>query len=96
MVSIQTRSLENMKPLTSWLRSSVRGSSRVTPVTQNSHFYELESKSSLNDSRTKNKWSQEQLFCHSCKKPFMSNLGLIMADSMIHQHQFLLRYVDLK
>jgi hypothetical protein len=30
----QTRILENMNPLTSWLRSSVRGSSRVTPVTQ--------------------------------------------------------------
>lgn len=51
MVRIQTRSLENTKPLTSWLRSSVRGSSRVTPATQTSQFYELESKSSMNDGK---------------------------------------------
>lgn len=31
----QTRILENMNPLTSWLRSSMRGSSKVTPVTHN-------------------------------------------------------------
>jgi len=32
---LQTRILENMNPLTSWLRSSVRGSSKVTPATHN-------------------------------------------------------------